>query len=312
MLDPARGDRPADRAVHGRHPGYRARPRQGRLLRRARSPRRPRRRRLCRAEHSRGDPVPVLVRWSNGAGTPAWPDGKPDIRGMAVKFQAPGGDTDLLGQTSPRFPTDDPADFVEMAEPARPPAGSCRSSWPGTRARSRPLLRGDARASALGSPVSYAEIPYYPIHAYGWLDADGDRTWVRYELHAAWPREADRLGRGVHRPGPAARRDRRPAGARARSSSTCTCRWPAPATTRTTRRCRSGSEPRDFVAGRVTGDRAGRRTPRRPTRPSSSTRPGSSTASSSPTTRSCATAPRRTRESVKRRQGVARAEHRLT
>ena len=37
------------------------------------------------------------------------PDETPDIRGMAVKFRLPDGSaTDLLGQTSPRFPTDDP------------------------------------------------------------------------------------------------------------------------------------------------------------------------------------------------------------
>jgi catalase len=34
----------------------------------------------------------------------------------------------------------------------------------------------------LGPPHSFAEVTYYPIHAYGWLDADNAPTWVRYVL----------------------------------------------------------------------------------------------------------------------------------
>jgi catalase len=145
---------------------------------------------LCRAEHLSGAEVPVLVRWSNGASTPTWPDGKPDIRGMAVKFRPAAGDTDLLGQTSPRFPTDDPAVFVEMAEPAvhqwKLPLFWLRH--PKTLAPMLAAMRGGAAPT----PVSYAEVPYYPIHAYGWLDADGERSWVRYVFRPV-ATEADRL-----------------------------------------------------------------------------------------------------------------------
>src|SRR3954454_12436021 len=62
---------------------------------------------LGRAGHLDGAPHPVTVRWSNGGGNPTVPDKAPDIRGMAVRFHLPDGSaTDLLGQTSPRFPTD--------------------------------------------------------------------------------------------------------------------------------------------------------------------------------------------------------------
>ena len=152
---------------------------------------------LCRAQHFDGTATPVLVRWSNGAGTPVWPDGKPDIRGMAVKFRPAEGDTDLLCQTSPRFPTDDPAVFVQMAEPAvhqwKLPLFMARH--PRTIV---PLLEG-MRRHALPTPVSYAEIPYFPIHAYGWRDADDRRTWVRYEMHPV-ATEVDRLDEGFTGP----------------------------------------------------------------------------------------------------------------
>src|SRR4051794_8667088 len=77
---------------------------------------------LCRALVFSGEPAPVLVRWSNAAGSPKLPDKAPDVRGMAVKFRSTAGDTDLLGQTAPRFPVRTPEDFVSMTEATARPA----------------------------------------------------------------------------------------------------------------------------------------------------------------------------------------------
>jgi catalase len=144
---------------------------------------------LCRAEHFDGSEVPVLVRWSNGSGHPRSSDAKPDIHGMAVKFRPGDGDTDLLGQTSPRFPSDDPEVFVDLVEPSvhqwKLPLYLARH--PGT----FPALIAGLR-HGVQAPVSYAEVPYYPIHAYGWLDDGGARTWVRYVFRPV-ATEADRL-----------------------------------------------------------------------------------------------------------------------
>jgi catalase len=135
---------------------------------------------LCRAEPFAGSAVPVLVRWSNGSGNPDAPDQAQDVRGMAVKFQAPGGDTDLLGQTSPRFPVRTPEDFVSMVEASKRPATF--PLWVIRHHSAVPALLASARAKSLASPYSYAESTFYPIHAYGWLAADGTRSWVRYVL----------------------------------------------------------------------------------------------------------------------------------
>jgi catalase len=134
---------------------------------------------LCRAGHLSGEPTPVLVRWSNAGGNPKVPDNKPDVHGMAVKFRLPDGtSTDLLGQTSPRFPTDSPEKFVAFTE-----ASVKQLTFPLFLARNPGMVASIAagiRAKALASPVSFAEVTFYPIHAYGWLAANGDRTWVRY------------------------------------------------------------------------------------------------------------------------------------
>jgi len=135
---------------------------------------------LCRAAPLAGAPVPVTVRWSNGGGDPDVPDKAPDVRGMALKIRGTTGDMDLLGQTAPRFPVRDPADFVSMTEAAQHPATF--PLWMVRHPRAVPPLLASARAKPLAAPYSFAERAYYPIHAYGWVAPDGTRSWVRYEL----------------------------------------------------------------------------------------------------------------------------------
>ena len=136
---------------------------------------------LSRAAHLQGEPVPILVRWSNGGGNPRVPDKAPDVRGMAVKFQLPDGSAaDLLGQTAPRFVVRRPEDFVAFVEASANPA-----KLPGFLLRHRdaiaPLI-ANARAKAIIAPRSFALATYYPVHAYGWVAADGTRSWVRFVL----------------------------------------------------------------------------------------------------------------------------------
>lgn len=124
--------------------------------------------------------LPVLVRWSNGSGNPHGSDRAPDVRGMAVKFKTAHGDTDLLGQTAPRFPTRTPEDFLMLTEAAQKP-------WKlplvvARRPNMVPPLLAAARAKSTVPPSSYAVIPYYPIHAYQWLNDAGHGTWVRFRF----------------------------------------------------------------------------------------------------------------------------------
>ena len=134
---------------------------------------------LCRASHLDGRAHDVLLRWSNASGDADQPDTVPDIRGMAVKLSGDDGNPfDLLGQTSPVFPTDDPETFVRIAEVGRHQLRLL--TWMATHPQvARRLLRG---ASGLRKHTSYAETTFYPLHAYGWLDSEGRRSWVRYEF----------------------------------------------------------------------------------------------------------------------------------
>lgn len=139
---------------------------------------------LCRAGHLQGEPVPVVVRWSNGGGNPNGKDSAPDVRGMAVSFRLlDGRATDLLGQTAPRFPVRSPEAFVRMVEASRKPR-----ALPGFLLRhpnAIPALAANAKAGSLVPPRSFAEATYFPIHAYEWTAADGRTSWVRYTLEPA-------------------------------------------------------------------------------------------------------------------------------
>ncbi|HEX6148436.1 catalase [Nocardioides sp.] len=144
---------------------------------------------LCRAGHLDGRTRPVLVRWSTASGNGRTKDTSPDIRGMAVKLAGDDGQPfDLLGQTSPSFPTQDPEEFVRIAE-----ASVKQLTLPLFLLRHPRLVPALVRGLAGVKPHhSFAEAAFHPLHAYGWLDEHGRRTWVRYQFRPT-ATQADRL-----------------------------------------------------------------------------------------------------------------------
>jgi catalase len=164
----------------GRHPGCRALHAKG-ILVAGTFTATPQGARLTRAGHMQGEPVRATVRFSNGAGDPDEADYKPDVRGMATKlYLADDTRTDIVAQTSPRFPARTPDGFVDFVRAMEPGA---QQLWklPLFLARHREALRGlRAGAAAIKPPVSYATVGYYAIHAFRWLDAEGGARHVRY------------------------------------------------------------------------------------------------------------------------------------
>jgi catalase len=148
-----------------------------------------------------GETYPVTARVSNGSGNPEDPDYKPDVRGLAVKIYLPDGSrTDIVAQTSSRFPAHGPDEFVELLRAQKLPQIAWR--MPLFLARHPGMVGGLAASlSALKPPQSYATCNYYAVHAYRFLDGDGGSRYVRYTLLPAGgdqrisAREAKRRGR---------------------------------------------------------------------------------------------------------------------
>lgn len=136
---------------------------------------------LTCAAHMQGDPVAVSARLSNGSGDPGAPDYEPDVRGLAVKFELPGGSsTDILAQTSPIFPVRTPEAMIEMVIAAAPsPSALVRVPLFMLRRRVGPRALA-LMTSGLRPPQSYATCSYHAIHAFRWIDASGSERFLRY------------------------------------------------------------------------------------------------------------------------------------
>src|ERR1700748_1556202 len=85
---------------------------------------------FCIAEHVQGPRVDVLVRFSNGSGSPVQHDGWSDARGMATRFflqdQAA---TDLLAMRLPECSVPTVNDFLDFARAAVPTPAQPESWW---------------------------------------------------------------------------------------------------------------------------------------------------------------------------------------
>jgi catalase len=183
--------------VFGRHPGFRALHAKGQLFR-GTFKATPEAAALTTAAHMQGDEIPATFRLSNGAGNPDHPDYAPDPRGFAVKLYLPDGSrTDIVAATSPLFPVKNPEGFIDFVK-----LQAAQWKLPLFLIRHPEALRVlPVAAPTLRPPESYASIPYYAIHAFKWIDAQGTERYVRYTLlpegpvSRLSPREAKRRGR---------------------------------------------------------------------------------------------------------------------
>lgn len=170
--------------VFGRHPGRRALHAKGTVFAGVFTPS-TEAASLTRAAHMEGPEVRTTVRLSNGSGNPRQPDWSPDPRGLAVKFYLPDGSrTDIVAVSTPVFPTRTPEAFIELMKAQEGAAALWR--FPAFLARHPEALQVlPVAAPTLLPPTSYATIPYFGLHAYKWIDADGGERYVRYAIRPA-------------------------------------------------------------------------------------------------------------------------------
>jgi catalase len=179
--------------VSGSHPGHRAAHARG-LVCTGSFTAAPGAKEISRAAHLQGDSVGTTVRLSNGSGDPTRPDAANDGRGLAVKFYLPDGSrTDIVAVTLPVFFTRTPDDFLaftrarkpdpETGQPDLEKVGAYLAEHP----EAGPAIQFQL---AMAPPASWAQLRYYALHAYRFLDADGGARFGRYrfepEAGEAW------------------------------------------------------------------------------------------------------------------------------
>jgi catalase len=139
---------------------------------------------LCRAAHFRGDPVPALIRFSNGSGDPESNDAVREARGMAVKLRPHGAEeTDLLATTARAFTNRTPEEFLELLRLRRPDpeTGQPDMEELGAFLGEHPEMQPSVQSIlGVGPPASFATLTYYSPHSFRFVDAADDGTWVRF------------------------------------------------------------------------------------------------------------------------------------
>lgn len=127
-----------------------------------------------------------LVRFSTVAGEQGSPDTWRDPRGFAIKFYTEDGNYDLVGNNTPVFFIRDAIKFPDfIRSQKRLPGSGLRDhnmQWdfwtlrPET-AHQVTWLMGDR-----GIPKNYRHMNGYGSHTYQWVNAEGERFWVKYHF----------------------------------------------------------------------------------------------------------------------------------
>ncbi|MEN8651174.1 catalase [Streptomyces sp. 21So2-11] len=133
-----------------------------------------------------GKRTDMLARFSTVAGEQGSPDTWRDPRGFALKFYTEHGNYDLVGNNTPVFFVRDPMKFQDFirSQKRRPDSGLRDNDmqwdfWtlsPET-AHQVTWLMGDR-----GIPKSYRHMNGYSSHTYLWVNAGGERFWVKYHF----------------------------------------------------------------------------------------------------------------------------------
>ncbi|UXM93812.1 catalase [Paenarthrobacter sp. JL.01a] len=133
-----------------------------------------------------GAETDMLIRFSSVAGENGSPDTWRDPRGFAVKFYTSEGNYDLVGNNTPVFFIRDGIKFPDFIH--------SQKRLPGTHLRDADMqwdfwtlspesahqvtwLMGDR-----GLPASWREMQGYGSHTYQWINAAGERFWVKYHF----------------------------------------------------------------------------------------------------------------------------------
>src|SRR6201995_5966461 len=133
-----------------------------------------------------GTTTRMAARFSTVAGERGSPDMWRDLRGFALKFYTTEGNYDLVGNDTPVFFIKDPIHFQNFIRSQKRLAKvNLRSNdmqwdfWtllPET-AHQVIWLMGDR-----GFPKTFRHMNGYSSHAYMWINADGERCWVKYHF----------------------------------------------------------------------------------------------------------------------------------
>jgi catalase len=133
-----------------------------------------------------GKRTPMFARFSTVAGELGSPDTARDPRGFALKFYTEEGNYDLVGNNTPVFFIRDASQFSDFIHSQkRLPDTGIRSNdmqwdfWTLTPASAHQVA---ILFSDRGTPRTLRNMNGYGSHTYSWMNAKGERFWVKYHF----------------------------------------------------------------------------------------------------------------------------------
>jgi len=141
----------------------------------------------CMADFlKKGTRTPMLARFSTVAGEQCFADTVRDPRGFALKFYTQEGNYDLVGNNTPVFFIRDPSKFSDFIHSQKRRADTGRTDHNGQwdfwtlspeSAHQVTILMSDR-----GTPRTLRHMNGYGSHAFMWVNAGGQRFWVKYHF----------------------------------------------------------------------------------------------------------------------------------
>src|SRR5487761_1357420 len=143
--------------------------------------------RWCKADFlQKGTRTPVLARFSTVAGELGSADTVRDPRGFALKFYTQEGNYDLVGNNTPIFFIRDPSKFSDFIHSQkRMPDTDRRSNnamWDFWSLSPEAMQQVTFLMSDRGIPRTYRNMNGYGSHTFMWINAQGERFWVKYHF----------------------------------------------------------------------------------------------------------------------------------
>ncbi len=133
-----------------------------------------------------GKRTPLVIRLSTVAGEQGYPDTDRDPRGFAIKFYTEEGNYDLVCNHTPVFFVRDAIKFQDFihSQKRMPDTGlrSNNAQWDFWSLSPETAHQVTVLMSDRGTPRTLRHINGYSGHTYMWINANGERFWVKYHF----------------------------------------------------------------------------------------------------------------------------------
>ena len=133
-----------------------------------------------------GQAVPVVARFSLAGPNPAVSDATKNPRGLALQFQLPKGELHQMAMlNTPVFGAATPQSFFERQQADIPDLATGKRDPQKLKAYQEKFPDSKAQAAWLAShnpPPSFANVVYYSIHAFKFVDGAKNEHWVKWRF----------------------------------------------------------------------------------------------------------------------------------